>query len=211
MGNLFGLPSTVAVNRTMPKKAFYERLSISTAIKDEFVQCIDRIEMLASIKETSIHIPKAQGIQEIDVLGLYLKEVNGSSAVPYGAIDVIARAIPNKLLFACLVNEQCKLLVFRGRLRETDWCLQDEVLLSLKGETLAELWDSIGSQVIFGTDDPADLEDRLQRRERIKSLEKELETVNRKRKTEKQVAKRNALFDRRRTIEAELSQLKGNA
>ena len=61
-----GLPSTALVGRAMPKKVFYEHLKTTTAIKDEFVHKIERIEMLAAIKEKSIHIPAGETVAEIE-------------------------------------------------------------------------------------------------------------------------------------------------
>lgn len=204
---MLNLPSTVLVNRVMPKRAFYEHLKTTAAIKEQFVQQIERIEMVASIKETSIHIPGDKDVAEIDVLALHLK----SADVPYEAIELIARSIPNRLLFVCLTDESCKLLVRRDRLYETEWVSADDAKLELVGSTLGELWDSIVSQVIFGDASYTDLAGRLERKRRSEALRLELEQVERKRKSEKQIAKKNALFDRKRAIEAELSRLEGES
>ena len=204
---MLNLPSTVLINRVMPKKAFYEHLKTTAAIKEQFVQQIERIEMVASIKETSIHTPGDKGVAEIDVLAFHLKGAD----VPHEAIDLVARSIPNKLLFVCLADESCKLLVRRDRLYETDWMSVDDAKLELMGSTLGELWDSISSQVVFGSASPVDLYGRLERKRRIEALQLEFEQVERQRKSEKQIGKRNALFDRKRAIEAELSRLEGES
>lgn len=202
---MLNLPSTVLVNRVMPKKAFYEHLKTTAAIKEQFVQQIERIEIAASIKEASIHIPGDKDVAEIDVLALHLKGVD----VPYEAIELVARSIPNKLLFVCLADESCKLLVRRDRLYETEWMPVEGTKLELMGSTLGELWDSISSQIVFGDASYMDLVGRLERKRRSEALRLELEQVERKRKSEKQIAKRNALFDRKRAIETELSRLEG--
>lgn len=202
---MLNLPSTVLVNRVMPKKAFYEHLKTTAAIKEQFVRQIERIEMVASIKEASIHIPGDKDVAEIDVLAFYLKGVD----VPYEAIELVACSIPNKLLFVCLTDESCKLLVRRDRLYETGWELTADTRIELAGSTLRELWDSISSQVVFGDASSVDLAGRLERKRRSEVLRLELEQVERKRKSEKQIAKRNALFDCKRAIETELSRLEG--
>lgn len=204
---MLNLPSTVLVNRVMPKKAFYEHLKTTAAIKEQFVQQIERIEMVASIKEASIHIPGDKDVAEIDVLAFHLK----GSEVPREAIGLVARSIPNKLFFVCLTDESCRLLVRRDRLYETEWMPTDDAKLELAGSTLGELWDSIASQVVFGDANSVDLAGRLERKRRSESLRLELEQVERKRRSEKQIAKRNALFDRKRAIEAELSRLEGES
>lgn len=204
---MLSLPSTVLVNRVMPKKVFYEHLKTTAAIKEQFVQQIERIEMVASIKEASIHIPGDKDVAEIDVLALHPKGAD----VPYETIELVARSIPNKLLFVCLADESCKLLVRRDRLYETGWMHADDTKLELVGSTLGELWDSIVSQVVFGDANSVDLNSRLERKRRSEALRLELEQVERKRRSEKQISKRNALFDRKRAIEAELSRLEGES
>lgn len=204
---MLNLPSTVLVNRVMPKKVFYEHLKTTAAIREQFVQQIERIEMVASIKEASIHIPGDKDVAEIDVLALCLKGAD----VPYEAIELVAHSIPNKLLFVCLTDESCKLLVRRDRLYETEWTPTDGAGLELVGSTLGELWDSIASQVVFDDPSPMDFAGRLERKRRSEALRLELEQIERKRKSEKQIAKRNALFDRKRAIEEELSRLEGES
>lgn len=204
---MLNLPSTVLVNRVMPKKAFYEHLKTTTAIKEQFVQQVERIEMVASIKEASIHIPSDKDVAEIDILALYLK----GSDVPREAIELIARSIANKLLFVCLSEESCKLLVRRDRLYETEWMSTDGTKLELEGSTLGEIWDSLTSQVVFGNPGTVDLSGRLERKRRAEALRLELTQVEKKRQSEKQIRKRNALFDRKRAIEAELSRLEGGS
>lgn len=212
MVNAFGLPSTVFVNRAMPKKAFYEHLRVTGEIKEEFVNRIERIELTASIKEASIHLSATKDVVEIDVLSLFLKiGADIETEVPRRAIDAIAGAIPNKLLFVCVHGALCKLFVKRDRLYETEWLSCAEATLELKGDNLSEIWDSLCSQVVFGNSDFHDFDRRLQTRARIATLESELATVNKKRKSERQIGKRNALFDRKRAIEEELSRLKGLA
>ena len=206
MGNAsvtLGLPSTVLVRRAMPKKVFYEHLKTTAAIKDEFVHKIERIEILAAIKETSVHIPAGETVAEIDVLGMLLS----GAGVPYDAIDQIAKTVPNKLLFACLEGESCKLLAKRDKVYETSWLPADEVSLELRGATLDEVWSSLCSQVVFGDASPCDFTGRLIRRNELTSLRIQLEKLQKKRAGEKQISTRNALWDDIKTIENRIAEL----
>lgn len=208
---MLGLPSTVLVGKTMPKKLFYEFLATTAAVKDEFVRLIMRIDMVASIKEETLHIPAGGEVNEIDVLGLCLRAGDGEGVeVPYAA-DLIAKGVPNKVLFACEANGTMKLLVRRDRLYETTWLPCGVASVELRGTTLSELWDSLCSQVVFGNSEPGDFAGRVERKSRIEVLQSELAAVDKKRKNEKQIAKRNALFDRAREIKRELARLEAGA
>lgn len=203
-----GLPSTVLVGRVMPKKAFYEHLATTAAIKEEFVRLIERIEIIAALKEASVRVPAGKKVAEVDVLGLYLRPASdGVCEVPYGAIDLIAKSVPNKQLFVCIADDAVKLLVKRDRLYETAWPPRGEAVIELRGSNLDELWDSLSSQVVFGDSSPTGFTGRVERKNRIETLRKELSAVDRKRKNEKQIAKRNALFDRACEIKQELARL----
>ncbi|WP_066834395.1 DUF4391 domain-containing protein [Collinsella ihumii] len=207
-----GLPSTVLVGKTMPKKLFYEFLATTAAVKDEFVRLIERIDMVASIKEETLHIPASGEVNEIDVLGLYLRVGDRAGAeAPYAAIDLIAKSVSSKVLFVCETDDAVKLLVRRDRLYETAWLPCDETTVELRGSTLVELWDSLSSQVVFGNSEPGDFAGRVERKNRIEELQGELVSINKKRKSEKQIAKRNALFDRARAIKQELARLEAGA
>lgn len=201
-----GLPSTVLVGRAMPKKVFYEHLAATAAVKDEFVRLIERIEMIAAMKESTVHALASDQVAEIDVLGLHLRSEEGHTAMPRAAVELIARSVPNKVLFACIAGDSLKLLARYDKLYETEW-LPGNVAVELRGNSLDELWRSLLAQVVFGDGEPAGFEERIGQKNRIEALRKELASVQRKRKSEKQIAKRNALFDRMRAIKQELAQL----
>lgn len=199
-----GLPSTTLVHQAMPKQAFYLQLKPTTATKTEFTQLIDRIELLAALKETSTHLPEAAGIQEIDVLALHLK----TDALPLAAIKAIVANIPRKLLFICVAEKNLKLLLMRNNTTyETEWLPVSEVQLVLAGSTLAELWDSLCSQVVFGDSNPVDFIGRAAHAKQVQDLKAQLATLEKKRVTERQINKRNAMFDRIKTLKRELKQL----
>lgn len=189
----------------MPKKAFYEHLDVPSRAKDQFVHDIERIELVAALKESSIHVPAGEEVAEIDVLGVQLK--GECVAVPAASIDLVARAVPNKLVFACFGGRGCKFLVRRDKLYETAWMPPDEARLELRGSTLDEVWDSLSAQVVFGDTDPADFEERLQRAGELASLRGSLKKLQKKRRAERQIARRNSLWDQIKAIEKRITEL----
>ena len=161
-----------------------------------------------SIKEASVHIPAGE-VKEIDVLGLHLREAErdcGEPVMPRKAINLVA-SVPNKLVFACLVQSRCKLCVKRGSLRETAWVSASEIALELRGVTLDEVWDSLCSQVVFGSADPADFKGRLARADELEALQAQLDKAQRCRAAEKQIKKRNALWDEIKDLESRIAEL----
>lgn len=201
---MLSLPSTVLVGRKMPKRAFYEHLRTTAPVRDQFVNGIERIELVASIKEETVHIPAGESVVEIDVLALYLKD---GAELPVDAVTCIAKAVPNRLLFVCVAGEHVRLGVMLGELFWTEPAPLAETGLVLRGSNLDELWDSVCSQVVFGDDDPADFLGRLGRARELASAREELEKLRRRLAGERQIRKRNELFDRMRSIKKRIYEL----
>lgn len=203
---MYGLPSTVCVHQSLPKNAFYQRLSLSAPVKDEFVHGIEGLCVVAAIKESACGIPAADGIEEISVLRVELK----SGEVPERALAAIAAAVPRKLLLVCCHNGMAQLAVMRGHLRVgVRRIAEDELNIALSGANLAEAWEGLCAQALFGDASVADVDARLAQEKRITELETEVASLKRKYAREVQSSKRNAAFKAYKQAKAELSTLKG--
>ena len=84
---------------------------------------------------------------------------------------------------------------------------QGEVHLELTGSTLDEIWGSLCSQVVFNDADPSDFDERLRRSNELASLRGQLEKLQKKRRAEKQIGRRNALWDEIKSIENSIIEL----
>ena len=203
---MFGLPSTVEVHQSLPKTAFYQRLSLAAPVKDEFVHGIDALCVIGAVKEATCGIPAAEGVEEISVLRVDLK----SREVPRQALDAIAAAVPRKLLMVCCHEGMAQLAVVRKGLRVgVRRIAEDELNLELRGANLAEVWDGLCAQVLFDDVSVADVDARLAREKRISELEAKVAKLERNYAKEVQPAKRNAAFKAYKQAKAELSALKG--
>ena len=90
-----GLPSTTEVGRRLPKEALYRILKLSPRQKDAFVHGVERIVILNSLKESTIHIPAGSEVEEIAVVGIELRDEDAAQTV----VDEIAKANKQKLVF----------------------------------------------------------------------------------------------------------------
>lgn len=199
---MYGLPSTVGVDQRLPKEAFYKRLKLSSAVKDEFVRGIDELRVVASIKQKSCGIAGGERVQEIMVLRVALK----TGELPLAALDAIASANPNKLVFACTHEERVRLVVRRDRLYAGEWQTEDNIELALAGATLDEVWDALCSQAVFQDNAGATVDERIKAERRRAELTQKVDQLRRWHAKEAQPAKRNALFKQLRQAQAELSE-----
>ena len=101
---MINFPERCKVNKFIPKKTFYEKIGVSTAVKDEFVNYIEKIIWLYKLSEETIGITKTEKTEEIQVFELTLK----SKIIPKNIIRIITKSIPYKILFVLkFENEFC--------------------------------------------------------------------------------------------------------
>ena len=68
---MFDLPKKCFVNKFIPKKVFYEKVGVSSKVKDEFVNLVDRITWLYKLSEDIIGITKTEEIEELNRMALF--------------------------------------------------------------------------------------------------------------------------------------------
>ena len=202
---MLGLPSTTEVGRRLPKEAFYRNLKLTPKQKDAFVHGVERIEILNSIKESTIHIPAGEDVEEIMVVGIELRDEGAAETV----VDEIAKANKHKLVFLCQEpTGRASLAVRVQGVKFGPWTQLDQITLKVQGDTLDVVWDTIVSQVAFGDTGTTSMtvEARIALTERIESLEKLVRELDTKCRKARQISKKNELFAQMRRAEAELEQ-----
>ncbi len=187
------LPSTTRVGRKMPKERFYEQLKLTGKQRESFVRLVDSITIENSIKPSTMKTADGQDVHEIFLLGIALKE----KTLPFVVIETIAKANPHKILFLCSYGDAKAHAVYRqGKVWSTEWLYSDEAKLTLSGDNLDSIWDSLCSQVIFGPIDVRDIDDEIKKRQKVKALDEEIAKLERAHGKEHQIGKRNALFEK---------------
>ena len=190
---MISLPSTTRVDRRLPKEDFYRRLKLTSKQRDAFVGQIETITIANSVKPTTMRISDGADVHEIFVIELALKE----SCVPALVIETIAKANPHKILFRSKFDGEEILSVYRqGKDWHTEWHPPDSEGVALRGDTLDEIWDGICAQIIFDDASIEDVDGELRKRQRLKSLDEEIAKLERAHGKERQLGKRNELFQK---------------
>lgn len=70
---MLGLPSTTEVGRRIPKEAFYGRLKLSAALRQSFIDEVERFVIANSIKTSTTGIPDGERVHEVLVVEVALK------------------------------------------------------------------------------------------------------------------------------------------
>ncbi len=191
---MLGLPSTTGVGRRIPKEAFYRNLSINASLRQSFIDDVDHFNVANSIKLATTGIPDGGHIHEILVVEAALK----SRRVPRDVLACVARANSHKLLFVCTHGDEACLAVLLKTLVVGEWRPLGELRLELGTQDLDAAWDSLASQVAFGDCGRSNetAEERAGREAKLEALHAELARAEARGRKERQVARRNAMFEK---------------
>ena len=202
---MLGLPSTTEVGRRIPKEAFYGRLKVSAALRQSFIDDIERFVIANSIKTSTTGIPDGERVHEVLVVEVELK----ARRVPEDVLALVAQANPHKLLFACTFNDEVCLAVMLRRLVVGSWRSLDGLALNMRAGSIDAAWDSLASLVVYGDagSGAETVEERFEADARLKALYEELARVEARGRKERQVARKNALFDRAKEVERQIADI----
>ena len=202
---MLGLPSTTEVGKRIPKEAFYSRLKINAALRQSFIDDVDRFTVANSIKTATTGIPDGEHVHEVLVVEVALK----SRRIPQDVLVCVASANPHKLLFACTHGSEVCLAVMLRQLIVGKWHTAENFVLNMNAERIDKAWDSIASQVAYGDtgSEKATVEERFAMDARLKALREELANVETRGRKERQFARKNALFDKAKDLKQRIAEL----
>ena len=94
-GYLYRWPQSAKFDRVVPKNKFYQHGHVTTAMREKFVDEVQRITWAYKLAETTIHLPAAAEVPEIQVFRIDAKQTDVSDAV----LAVIDAAVRSPIIF----------------------------------------------------------------------------------------------------------------
>jgi hypothetical protein len=215
MENLLNFPQSTIVNKVVPKNAFYGRSAQKTWLKDLLTREFDSITWLYKLTAQTLNIAEGEKVQEIDVFLCRMK-ADRYSVNPFCGMDEL---LPRHTLFIIEYGEHTDLLMHykektmvRG---EEKWkrgnteLLKDvdlsELHFQLVGASLDSVYAGLLGQVSrLKTHSEAEYAQAAADRKRRQQLQKQLETLERKCRAEKQPRKKYELHQKILKIKEQL-------
>lgn len=208
MADLIQWPETAKVDRVIPKERLYAESGASAALKQRFVDEVQRVRWAYKLGEESLRLAPSETVTEIQVFVLDLKGSNLDNSV-LAAID---KTIPSQIIFELrredgLWTEQAMTAAYKragGKTKGTDyfrtgWIGSDQPRIPLPA---ALDMDGLYSQLLgrllphpIGLVE--ELSDALDRMGRIRGLTREIAALEKKLRTEPQL---NRKIELRRQI-----------
>jgi len=116
MSGLYNFPKATEFGRMLAKSKIYEHTTPSTKVKDLFVREVEKITWAYKLAPQTVNLPASDGVQEIQVFILTLK--NGT--LSHEVLQTIDKAIPSPILFILNYNGKSRYMAAYKRQSEAD-------------------------------------------------------------------------------------------
>lgn len=202
---MIDFPASTVVRRRLPKEAFYKHLPLSAVLKAKFVSDVDHIVVENSLTKGNLNLAKESGIKEILLLSVTLKKQDFDGKI----VEAIARENPHKLIFLLAYEDERQLAVYHSKLYRTEWLKDDELSLTLKGNTLDEIWDDLVRQIAISSEavlqkQNQTIEEQLKDQDEIDRLSKLIKKTETAAWKEQQPKKRFELYSKLKDYQKQL-------
>lgn len=215
MENLLDFPLPTIVNKGVPKSAFYARSAQKTRLKDLLTREFDSITWLYKLTAQTLNVADGEKVEEIDVFLCRMKE-DRYSINPFCSMDEL---LPRHTMFIIAYGAHTDLLMHhkeKTRVRgEEKWkrgvteLLKDvslsQIHLHLLGVSMDNVYLNLLGQ-LSGLDAHSEEEyaQAAAERKRRQQLQKQLETLERQCRAEKQPRRKYELHQKILKIKEQL-------
>ena len=197
------LPKNCVVDSFIPKKTFYERVNISTTLKQEFINKLEKIIWKYKISQDNLNIAKTDEVEEIEIFELVLKEKCDVKNI----IKVITKEIAYPILFKInYKNEYMYAIKYESDIIQTEWNENKEI--SINGLDLNAVYENLVKQIAGIDNNSIDVKKELEKIKEIELLEKEINKLKSNIEKEKQFNRKVELNKKVRKLEKEMEALK---
>ena len=179
------LPKECVVDKFIPKKIFYEKVSLSSNLKQEFVDKVDKIYWKYKISEDTLNISKTENVEEIEIFELTLKEKVNCQNI----IKVITKNIQYHILFEIKYKDEIQYAIkYNDDIYFTNW--NEKIDFNFNGIDLNAVYENIIRSVTNISEQNSNIDEELEKSKKLKELKKKIERLENKMKAEKQFNKK---------------------
>lgn len=217
---MLGLPKSTEFNRRIPKWKFYEKLSVTPALKRVFIDQIKVIFWRNKIAATTMNLAAGEAVTEIEVFEVRL----ATPQLDVSVLKQIDKEIPYHILFLLEYDGKYQAWTaykeavasgnnaFKvGMYYHTDWLLEQELPLKVEGLNTDAVYENFVRQIAGDallTDSSESLKESVERDARRQALQKQIITLQTKVRKEKQLNKQVQLNAELKNLRKELELLR---
>ena len=215
---MLGFPKTTDFNKRIPKEKFYENLNVTPALKKSFVDQIKVIYWRNKIATSTTNLAAGKTVTEIEVIEIKLK----ANVLDENVLRQIDKEIPYHIVFLLEYEGKHQAwtaykeaasgdIAFKvNQYYHTDWMMEDELPLKLDGLNMDAVYEHFVYQIAGDTlqaNESDSLQEAVQRDEKIKALQKQIDALQAKIRKEKQLNVQMKLNAELKRLKQELEDL----
>lgn len=191
---MLGLPKATETNRQLSKTLVYKQFALTAQQRDRFDADVSRMTIVNVVSPDTVPaLAVGESVKSFYVLAVSLKQKD------YNAknIAMLAKLIPQHLLFALQYEDETQLAVFQEKLFVSPWHNTANLpVLSLNGLNLDRVWENIVITVGgFSIQGEYTLKEQIQQDEAQAKLCKQIELLEKRCRQEKQPRRKVELFE----------------
>ena len=199
---MLGLPKTTEFNKRIPKQKFYENINITPALRRIFVDQIKAVYWRNKIAPTTINLEAGNNVTEIEIFEVKLNRITLDVSV----LRQIDKEIPYHIIFLLEFEEKYQAwTAYKEKAGNgsnafkvdtyyhTAWLFEDEFVLKLDGLNMDTVYENYVRQIAgdalhtSADDEPESLKESVERSKQIQLLQKQIDTLQKKIRKEKQL------------------------
>ncbi|MDY6529635.1 DUF4391 domain-containing protein [Acinetobacter faecalis] len=222
---LYKFPQQAKVDRLIPKNKFYEQGKANSKIEQLFVNQVENIRWAYKLASSTIHLQDQEDLKEIQIFRVKSRVEDLDVSI----LSFIDKLILTPIIFEVVYQDKVKVIATYKRLNQADktkavigqyyasgW-LEDvdrvELPLYLK---LADLYEHFIAQILpiassknqENDNESVSIELQLQKAQQLESLQKQLDRLKSKLRTEKQFNRKVELNKKVSELESQLAQVR---
>lgn len=200
---MYALPNSTLLSKQIPKKAIFEKFALRAAQRKRIDADIARIDIIARLAQDTLPaIATGKEVKEIYVLSVSLKT---KSYLP-DSIKLLARFIPQRMLFVLCHEQQAQLAIVHEGLHTGNWTMQEDLRIHLSDINFDALWEHLVVKIgDISLNTEQTLDDRILQKWEQKRILNEIEQLERRIDKEKALGKqmqmRSQINQRKKCLE----------
>lgn len=189
---MIGLPQSTKISRPLPKIQLFKKFELKQSQRDAIDADIARMDFVNLIApQTLPAIAEGNEVKAIFVIEVELKRKD----FDHKSIGLIARLIPQRIVFALRFDDKVMLAVYHDKLFTSQWQPTDNICIHLSGINLDTVWQeiviSVGNMEIV---DGNSLNEQIKINEEKLKLKQKIESLTRQMNTAIQPRRKRELF-----------------
>ena len=213
---MLSFPKSTVFNRRLPKQKFYDNLSISSKVEQQFVKEIDTIYWRNKLAPDTLNITAGDEVTEVEVIEIKLKQQGISKNV----IELIDREIPYHIVFVLRFQNVGQIWISyktSSKTKEdkfkvdtyytTEWMPYEDLSLEINGLDLDKVYENFVIQVAgdrLERDSNMDIKTAIDRAKEKERLVRHINNLETKIRNEKQFNRQVKMMGELRKLKAEL-------